>query len=391
MRKLLPLFFTLIITISFGQTGSSGDPFTALGQALGVPVAGIYYFNLGGTTFNTYVDASGYVQVAIDFGNGIGDLPQGTSLSASSRGILNATVLASLGSITHVRISTSTGNFNVVSSNATIISRLKTNYTLHRGAADNIINDSWSGTNSNYITMDASGCTNTIVNLHQNIVHVCGNGNGFHWVQTSNAQSVSLSGGDIADAASMHLWVKDANYVLPLQQLNFNTVLTDNKYVELFWKTSSETNHSFFAVERSQDGKDWEEIEKINGAGNSSQLISYSAIDTKPLSGVSYYRLKQTDFNGEYTYSKTNTILFDTDQSVQIFLYPNPTSAYVTIQGNETEIASVKIYNALGDEVTDFAQVLSKSGSSVVFDLSNLVSGIYSIKTLTGFNRIYKE
>lgn len=378
----------LIAMLSLGQTGTSGDPFTDLNQALGVSGAGIYYFNLSGTAFNTYVDASGYVLVAIDFGNGAGDLPAGTSLSTSSRGIMNATVLASLSSITQVRISTSDGAVNVTSSNSTILSRLRSNLPLHKGTVDNAINDSWTGTNSSYLTIDAS-CNNAAANLNQNIIHVCGNGGGFHWVPTSSAQREVWNNGEVADGTAFYLWARDAVSTLPVELLNFKTILTQERTVNLSWETASEINNDYFTVERSKDGILWEAINKIKGAGNSSRVINYSTFDDKPLSGTSYYRLRQTDNDGSYTYTKASAVMFDNYLQSHVSLFPNPTSGQITIQGNKAETTAIRIYNLLGQDVSSYIKVLEENEKGIVIDLSGLIAGVYQVKTLTTIKNVY--
>ncbi|MFN6944788.1 MAG: T9SS type A sorting domain-containing protein [Cytophagaceae bacterium] len=380
----------LQISTTFGQTGTVGNPFTELGQARGVTSAGIYYFNLGGVTFNTHVDVNGYVQIAIDFGNGAGQLPQETSLSLGSRGILNSTALASLTSTSHVRLTLNTGALNAVSTNPTIISRVQTNFPLHRGGNDNAINNSWSGTGSNYITTNAGGCNSSISNLHQSIIHVCGNTGGMHWIPNSSNQRLIHSAGNIASGNYFQLWVTDANYILPIDLMNFKTILKDERLVELSWQTSSETNNDYFTIEKSKDGTKWIEFQKVDGAGSSSQVNSYGAIDHDPLPGNSYYRLKQTDFNGDYTYSKVASV-FNNYRSSEIYIYPNPTSNYINLQGNYLESGSIKIYNVQGDEVTEHIPILSQGDSKFILDFSNLFPGIYSIITQSSSHRIYKQ
>jgi len=391
MRKIYTLILLLLPTISFCHSGAAGDPFTALGQARGVTAAGIYYFNLGGVTFNTYVDINGYVRIALDFGNGTGDLPQGTSLATGSRGILNPTVLASLTSISQVRISSSTGNIDVTTTNATIISRVKTNYTLHRGTADNSYNSSWTGHNATYITSGATGCTNTLASLQQNIVHVCGNTNGFHWIPNGDKQREVFNIGEIPDAASFSLWVIDGNYSLPVNLLNFNTNLIDHGNVKLSWETSSELNNRYFVVERSEDGKLWNDIVVIDGAGNSSQHHYYHYEDYSPTIGYSYYRLKLIDFNGQSSYSKINEVGSYKMQNSQIYIYPNPSSNYVTVEGNNIQITDIKIFNSMGDDITSLVPILSQNQSSILFNLSTINPGVYSIRTISGSKKIYKQ
>ena len=91
----------------------------------------------------------------------------------------------------------------------------------------------------------------------------------------------------------------NATSPLPIELLSFNAVL-ENRIVKLTWKTASETNNDFFTLEKSKDGISWESFKTVDGAGSSSSILNYEDYDQNPYSGVSYYRLKQTDFNGAF-------------------------------------------------------------------------------------------
>src|SRR6185369_6625515 len=92
------------------------------------------------------------------------------------------------------------------------------------------------------------------------------------------------------------------NHALPIQLLYFAAKL-DDEVVHVNWSTSSETNNEYFTVEKSADGKKFIETGKVNGAGNSSVTRHYGFIDKHPFEGLSYYRLRQTDYNGSFTFS----------------------------------------------------------------------------------------
>ncbi|MEQ9443722.1 MAG: T9SS type A sorting domain-containing protein [Cyclobacteriaceae bacterium] len=96
----------------------------------------------------------------------------------------------------------------------------------------------------------------------------------------------------------------NGNSTLPIE-LTYFKVKAAAKTVLVEWETSTEINNDFFTVERSADGRTFESIITINGAGNSQQSRIYSYTDPYPLEGVSYYRLKQTDFDGKYERFKT--------------------------------------------------------------------------------------
>ena len=115
---------------------------------------------------------------------------------------------------------------------------------------------------------------------------------------------------------------------LPIELINFEAKLNGDK-VELIWATASEENNEYFTIERSDDGIIFEEILQVDGAGISNNRIEYFDIDYEPLTGVSYYRLKQTDTDGKFTYSAivivdyAGTNLFGAADAA-IKIWPNP-------------------------------------------------------------------
>lgn len=109
-----------------------------------------------------------------------------------------------------------------------------------------------------------------------------------------------------ANAAGEEFWMDDffmlgsggGGFALPIDLLSFDaTYDQDGVYVE--WSTISQVNNDYFDIQRSLDGYEWQNVARIPGAGNSNSLIDYSWFDTAPPWGVSYYRLKQTDYDGK--------------------------------------------------------------------------------------------
>lgn len=177
---------------------------------------------------------------------------------------------------------------------------------------------------------------------------------------------------------------------LPIELVHFNAALENELTVKLEWQTASEINNDFFTIERSKNGLDWEEVSKIDGAGNSTALLSYSTIDENPYRGISYYRLKQTDFDGQFEYSDIRSVTIK-QNTTEVVIYPNPVNNQITIQANDQELQGIKIFNTLGQDVTNLTKQISKTDNSVIIDLSNLANGIYSIKTVTTANIVYKQ
>jgi len=176
---------------------------------------------------------------------------------------------------------------------------------------------------------------------------------------------------------------------LPIELLNFIAYIQDN-WVNLEWQTASELNNDYFTIEKSKTANNWIIVTTINGAGNSSNMLSYNTTDQTPYSGISYYRLKQTDFDGKYEYSAIRAVNLE-QTTTEVIIYPNPTNNQITIQANKQELSHIKIYNTLGQDVTNRIKQLSKSDNKVVIDLNSLTSGLYTVKTRTTANMVYKQ
>lgn len=167
---------------------------------------------------------------------------------------------------------------------------------------------------------------------------------------------------------------------LPIELVSFNAVTVGNM-VQLNWETATEIENDFFTIERSADGETFSALKVIDGAGNSSQPKEYQTVDMQPLSGVSYYRLKQTDFNGMYSHSDVVSVTVNKEELFTIS--PNPVnSGRIALQLNQEEITggaqSVTITDMGGKTV--FYQNLISSGSSSPLSLelpAQLNQGIY--------------
>lgn len=138
---------------------------------------------------------------------------------------------------------------------------------------------------------------------------------------------------------------------LPIELLHFTATLNDDNKVDLDWATAVEINNDFFEVERTTDGITYETVATVDGSGTSSQQHSYDAVDRFPKSGVSYYRLKQTDENGHSTYSELQMISYEPKMEGAISVYPNPgdgTALTVNVPALAGEKIAVTIYGADG-------------------------------------------
>lgn len=110
---------------------------------------------------------------------------------------------------------------------------------------------------------------------------------------------------------------------LPIKLISFTAHQNQSGHVELNWKTSWEKDNSHFTIERSNDLMNFEPISKVSGADNSYKELSYKAMDYSPLTGNSYYRLKQTDHNGQQSHSEIVRVFIEGKRH-GYKLYPNP-------------------------------------------------------------------
>ncbi|HEY8936179.1 MAG TPA: T9SS type A sorting domain-containing protein [Cyclobacteriaceae bacterium] len=134
--------------------------------------------------------------------------------------------------------------------------------------------------------------------------------------------------------------------VLPIELISF-TAKQEEDVVQLNWTTASEKNNDFFTVERSSNGHDFSPILTVKGAGDSKETKQYSATDNSFNSKTTYYRLKQTDYDGKYVYSKT--IYIDTEvEELSIKMYPNPASEKVTITNPGEGSMAIAVHNDKG-------------------------------------------
>jgi autotransporter-associated beta strand protein len=180
-----------------------------------------------------------------------------------------------------------------------------------------------------------------------------------------------------------------SNNILPIELLDFTAVLNDD-IVNLNWSTATELNNNYFTVEKTKDGRNFEFVANVPGAGKSTTLKKYVAQDEKPYQGVSYYRLKQTDFDGKFKYSKIAVVDFLNDE-YDLRIYPNPTNAIITIEFLEQlspQSTLVSLTNVYGQQLS-LNQIISKNQIKV--DLSSLPSGIYFIGITLGEKTIARK
>jgi hypothetical protein len=178
---------------------------------------------------------------------------------------------------------------------------------------------------------------------------------------------------------------------LPIELLSFTAKVNTEKQVDINWSTAAEINNDYFTVQRSIDLVNIEDLEKINGAGNSSQKKYYHTVDKDPYPGDSYYRLKQTDYDGKVKYYDWRNVTINENAKKKDLIvdnvYPNPFKDEIKIDYSIVKSGDVNIQmiNEAGQVIFyDKVQSTSGSNSYVYSDNRELSDGIYYIMLVYG-------
>ena len=170
---------------------------------------------------------------------------------------------------------------------------------------------------------------------------------------------------------------------LPIELISFSGEC-DGENVALNWTTASEVNNDFFTVEKSYDGKNYEPVAIVKGSGTSSEQHDYKAGDKAEHRTV-YYRLKQSDFDGQYSYSEDILVNCDKSGKYEIIgIYPNPTHSAITVDLNLALGGDVKLvlYNSIGQLILERDFSFRNGFQKLSVDMSALPPDVYQL-TLT--------
>ncbi|MBX9852972.1 MAG: T9SS type A sorting domain-containing protein, partial [Cytophagaceae bacterium] len=172
-------------------------------------------------------------------------------------------------------------------------------------------------------------------------------------------------------------------YVLPVTLTFFTGKVISPEEVLLRWQTASEENNNYFIIERSEDKVSSIAVGKVNGSGNSSEMMNYSFTDQVSGSGIVYYRLRQVDFDGSVNYSEWISIKLQRDNYLSV--YPNPFSDKIIIQSDLIDDSdySVKVYNAAGQMLYEFSGEATVGLNEISLSLDDLSKGVYFLHVIT--------
>ncbi|MBX2917561.1 MAG: hypothetical protein KF856_20015 [Cyclobacteriaceae bacterium] len=167
---------------------------------------------------------------------------------------------------------------------------------------------------------------------------------------------------------------------LPIELISFDAEVIAHE-VKLKWSTASELNNDYFTIQRSQGGEVWESVVQVSGAGNSTTVRHYETTDGLPYAGVSYYRLKQTDLDGRYSYSSVKRV--EVNPVYQLKAFPNPSKEKFSITtGFELQREDVRLLNLLGQELPI---AFEQAGPYYTISPRTPAPGVYILQVRKGF------
>ncbi len=167
---------------------------------------------------------------------------------------------------------------------------------------------------------------------------------------------------------------------LPATATNFSVSLTNEKEVKLSWKTLNEDTPSTFIIERSPDGKLFDEIGTLTKTILLPEINEYEYYDRKPLVGVNLYRLKQKTARETIDYTATEIVSVNEDLFVE--LYPNPSEKEVFVKMKNPETTNIKVYTMTGGELPITTQIMNTYEIKITPN-QPLYQGIYLVNIIT--------
>ena len=203
---------------------------------------------------------------------------------------------------------------------------------------------------------------------------------------TDNYPTFTVSGIQTGTSFFKNWTLSSSSNPLPIELVEF-AGKNEGKFNHLSWVTETEINNDYFTLERSTNSTDWQEVKTIDGAGNSLTTLHYSFDDYRIQGNtLYYYRLKQTDFDGNYTYSPL--VVIKTNASGELVVFPNPSNGMINISSNNT-LKSVQVLDLSGKVIRNINRNFYQ------IDLRNLAKGVYVLKVEDEFgvslNRIIIE
>lgn len=197
---------------------------------------------------------------------------------------------------------------------------------------------------------------------------------------TFSGDIITFTGVNLQNGDRFTLGNTDLTNPLPIELISF-TAEPNEADVLLKWTTASELNNDFFTIQRSRDAERWENLIEIKGAGTRTERMDYETTDGLPYTGISYYRLKQTDYDGQYSYSQVRRVELNTPFYLKV--YPNPsTGVFKVSTGFDVTAANIRLVNMVGQTI---AVSLSKEDGITTLQPLSVSPGVYILQVTNGY------
>ncbi|MDC6470921.1 hypothetical protein PQZ52_03000, partial [Flavobacteriales bacterium] len=250
------------------------------------------------------------------------------------------------------------------------------------GSKDAILSVSW----NNQLTWGTNGGSNVASDI-TNMTFA--NYNGTQWeVEPSTASGIAVNGNLVTDGSvtdflpgKFTLGSIDQGFYLPIDLVSFTGECINNQ-TNIEFVVASQVNNEYFTIKRSEDLTEWQEVGNINGGGTTNEEITYNWTDDNPKSGVSYYKLFQTDIDGA---SKSfEPIAVNCENTMLGYnVYPNPTNKLLSLDLYLENYQGDNVYIVLKDlkglVVRKYPLDLNRGFNHFDYDLSEIPNGVYLI------------
>lgn len=167
--------------------------------------------------------------------------------------------------------------------------------------------------------------------------------------------------------------IMDITSTLPISWGNVSVTKT-GKNALIKWNTLSEEKSAYYLVQHSSNNTQWNNIAKLDAAGNSQDEQRYQFLHESPSAGLNYYRLILVDVDGKQEFSKVVSANFHIDKA-PFTLFPNP-ATFGTVQVSIAEAGTMLVYNSAGVQV----KIIALQAGTTTVDISALPTGVYQIK-----------
>ncbi|MCE3278253.1 MAG: hypothetical protein K0S44_444 [Bacteroidetes bacterium] len=172
---------------------------------------------------------------------------------------------------------------------------------------------------------------------------------------------------------------------LEISLVYFDAFIMEDQKVKLKWMTESETNNDHFVLQHSKDAIAWSDKATIPGAGNSTSPVNYECIDDETVEGLSYYRLKQIDFDGFTSYHKVTSVEIQPGKT-NVSFGPNPTKDRIIFKCSKPMDTSliIYLYDINWNQVKQTEKMFLKKNesNSIELNIPELKNGIYFYKAV---------